>query len=81
MTSTTLLDRRVLVARLLTAVQGDFEGTPYVQALAACLLACDPASVGELEMLDAIYRQQCAAESIEADHLLDVLGQITQVAS
>lgn len=79
MTVPTLLDRRALVARLLTAVQGDLPGTPYVQALAACLLACDSASLGELQMLDAIYRQQCEAEAIEADHLLDLMGAVREI--
>jgi hypothetical protein len=32
-------------------------------------------------MLDAIYRQRCEAESIEADYLLDQLGAVTEVVS
>lgn len=79
MTTPSLLDVRALRARLICAIEGEIAGSPYVQALAACFLACDPASLGELEMLDAILRQQCAAESIEVDHLLDQLGAIVEV--
>jgi hypothetical protein len=81
MTARSLMDERALRARLICAVEGEIEGSPYLLALAACVLSCDPASVGELQMLDAIFRQQCEAEAIEGDHLLDVLGGITEVVS
>jgi len=81
MTARSLIDDRAIRARLITAVEGEIQGSPYLLALAACFLACDPASVGELEMLDAIFRQQCAAEAIEADNLLDLMGEIVEVVS
>jgi len=70
------LNLRALRARLLIAAGQEWAGSIYVLALGACLLACDPRSIGELQMLDAIYRQQCDAEAIEADLLLDALAEV-----
>lgn len=71
------LDLPALVARLRVAISGDWAGSPYLLAVGCLFLACDPRSVGELGMLDSIFRLQCEAEAIEADPLLDALAEVT----
>lgn len=70
------LDLPALCARLRIAAEGRWAGSPYLLAVGALFLACDPRSVGELGMLDSIFRLQCEAEAIEADPLLDALGEV-----
>jgi len=68
------LDLVTLRARLTHALAADgFGGSLYLLALASCWLACDSASVGELGMLESIYYQQCAAESLDGDELITTL--------
>jgi hypothetical protein len=76
------LDLGALRVRLIVALtENELPGSLYLQSVAALLLACDPASPGELGMLDSIVHQQCAAEAVDADELLDALGTVTEVLS
>lgn len=70
-----------LRARAILAVEdaASLGASTYLVLICALFLACDSASPGELGMLDSIFRQQCRAESVEADHLLDMVGTVTQV--
>jgi hypothetical protein len=65
------IDLVTLRARLAHALAADgFSGSLYLLAVASCWLACDSASVGELGMLESIFYQQCAAESLDGDELI-----------
>jgi hypothetical protein len=76
-----VLDLRALRARLIVALEAELDGSLYLLAIAACFLACDPASVGEIGMWESIFHTQAEAEAVEADRLLDVLGSITEMVS
>lgn len=72
------IDLGALRARLSFALRLDVEheGSVYLLALAACFLACDDASPGELGMLESIYYQQAAAEDLDGDDLLTAVAMV-----
>lgn len=63
-----------LRARLKLALVADgFRGSLYLLVIASCWLACDSASVRELGMLESIFYQQAAAESLDGDEVITAL--------
>lgn len=77
------IDLGALRARLTHALRLDVhqEASVYLLAVAACWLACDAASIGELGMLEAIFYQQCEAEGLDGDELITTLLLTVEVAS
>jgi len=76
------VDLGALRMRLSHALRLDMEheASLYLMAVAACFLACDAASPGELGMLESIYYQQAAAEGVDGDDLLTAV-LLVEVAS
>jgi hypothetical protein len=75
------LDLGALRARLILAIEGaeGLLGSPYLIAIGALYLACDPASPGEIGTWASLYEQQALAESVNPDELLDALCTVNAI--
>jgi len=62
---------------MIVALEGELDGSLFLQTIAAMLLAASPESPWELGCWESLLQAQAHEEAIEAEHLLAQLGAIT----
>jgi hypothetical protein len=81
MSRVSMLDIKALRARLIVALEGELDGSLFLQTIAAMLLAASPVSPWELGCWESLLQAQALEEANEADHLIAQLGAVTGMVS